>query len=72
MYPQDESEITLSQLSKKWAYKAIQVRWKVLLKHAPDHQNKSLPDNLKALIKHFDLKKKDIEKIKKQIEEEGW
>jgi hypothetical protein len=72
MHPQDESEITFSQLSKKWIYKVIQIRWKVLLKYAPDNQNKTLPENLKALVKHFDLKKKDIKKIAEQIEEEGW
>jgi len=44
----------------------------MLLKFATDHQNNTLPVNLKALIKHFELKKSAIAKIKTQIEEEGW
>lgn len=72
MYPQDESEITFSQISKKWAYQVILFRWRVLLKHAKDYQNKSLAENIKALVKHFELTKKDIKNITAQIEEEGW
>jgi hypothetical protein len=71
--PNDESEIIISQLSKKWAYNIIHLRYKMLIRQVPDYRILSIPQIIQELMKRYNLTNpNEVKSLQEKYDIENW
>jgi hypothetical protein len=71
--PNDESEIIISQLSKKWSYNIIHNRYKMLIRQVPDYRILSIPQILQELRKRYNLtNSNEVKALEEKCDINNW